>query len=839
MNFLNLVRLMIVRNLRRDWFLTVLSIIGVALGIGLFIGVKVASDRAVSSFEVEIRGLDPVMNYEIVDISGIDFSERIYSAVLERVDNSLPVLRVNGHLPALHETVTIEGIYTVRLMSMLRSASSARAHDLEGFLREPDGVMVTKQLADTHSLKKGGKMTVMAYDREYSLSIVDLIDDPSLPGRLVLMDIGNFQEHFGKTGHLSRIDLEADAETAGAVGEALPSHLAVVSKEQSLQNQKALLKSFRYNLQFVSLIAILVGLFLLYNTVFLSVIKRRTEIGILRGLGVHRKTVVLLFLTHGLLLGAIGSVVGIVFGQAAAFFSVFAVEKTISTIYSPIAISGSLITIRDVSLAFGLGIAVSLGASALPAYEASKVKPSETAREGSFEGRYLQYVRRLAAAGLASIACGVTACWYDYQSMPFDFPFLAYAGILFIIAGFAFASPFFFTTVLRLLRRISGRSFGAAGQIAISDMQGNIYRFSVALMSVAISGALIIALLTLIFSFRGSLRSWIRQNIHADVYVKPSSCSSNFCFFPLSPELVGIVSGFPEVAAVDRFRTLNIDFFGKKIIAGFGDLKVQGRFGEGHPELSSAAAGQEKSIGISSYLGFRYNVKRGDTIDIRTPKGLEQFVVRDVFSSYSTTSGFVYLDRKWLKEFWGLDDATQIALYLREGIDINGFISRMQEAVRGRFAVDIMNNDELRQKVLAIFDKTFAITYAIEAISIAVSLIGVINTLLTFVLERKREISVLRYLGGSWQQITRVLVLSAGMIGICGIILGSVMGLVMSVIFITVINKISFGWEIQFSIPYLYLSGVTAVLFLTTLMAGVIPARVARRVDPKRFISFE
>jgi putative ABC transport system permease protein len=150
-----------------------------------------------------------------------------------------------------------------------------------------------------------------------------------------------------------------------------------------------------------------------------------------------------------------------------------------------------------------------------------------------------------------------------------------------------------------------------------------------------------------------------------------------------------------------------------------------------------------------------------------------------------------------------------------------------------------MNNDELRRRVLAIFDKTFAITYAIEAISIAVSLIGVINTLMAFVLERKREISVLRYLGGSWQQITQVLVISAGVVGIGGIFLGSVMGMMMSIIFITVINKVSFGWEIQFGVPWLYLSGVAAALFLTTLLAGLIPSRVARKVDPRRFISFE
>jgi putative ABC transport system permease protein len=448
-------------------------------------------------------------------------------------------------------------------------------------------------------------------------------------------------------------------------------------------------------------------------------------------------------------------------------------------------------------------------------------------------------VRRLAFSGLASIACGIIVSWYDYLSMPFDFPFLAYAGILLMIAGFAFISPFFLTIVLRLIKRPAERAFGATGQIALNDMQGNIYRFSVALMSVAISGALIIALLTLIFSFRGSLRSWIRLNINADVYVKPSSCSSNFCFFPLSPELVELVSGFPEVDAVDRFRTLNIDFFGKKIIAGFGDTKLQRRFRGGHQELAPEASGPDKSVGISSYLSFKYNLKKGDTIDILTPRGSEQFVVRDVFSSYSTTSGFVYLDRKWMKEFWGLDDATQIALYLKESADISRFIERIKDEIRGRYAVDIMNNDELRRRVLAIFDKTFAITYAIEAISIAVSLIGVINTLMAFVLERKREISVLRYLGGSWQQITQVLVISAGVVGIGGIFLGSVMGMMMSIIFITVINKVSFGWEIQFGVPWLYLSGVAAALFLTTLLAGLIPSRVARKVDPRRFISFE
>ena len=117
------------------------------------------------------------------------------------------------------------------------------------------------------------------------------------------MDIGNFQEYFGKTGYLTRIDLFSDEKTAERIRTVLPSHLCIEKKEELFNNQKALIASFQYNLQFGSLIAILAGIFLLYNTVFISVIKRRTEIGILRGLGTDKKTVILLFAVQGLVLG--------------------------------------------------------------------------------------------------------------------------------------------------------------------------------------------------------------------------------------------------------------------------------------------------------------------------------------------------------------------------------------------------------------------------------------------------------------------------------------------------------------------------------------------------------
>jgi putative ABC transport system permease protein len=838
MTFLKLVGLFVLRNIREEKFLTFLSVIGVALGIGLFVGVKVASDRAIASFEAEIRGATLHANYEILDTAGIDFNEEIYPRIKRIEENSFPVLKVNGYLPSMKESVGIEGIYTAKAAGLLMS-SGKMTLDIRDFYRTMNGVVITQRFARTRRIGKGSVLDALVYDRKFPLKVVGVIENKYLPANTVIMDIGNFQEYFHRVGLLSAIDLKTGEKTTDEIRKMLPSNLTIEKKEEIIRNRESVLKSFRYNLQFVSLIAILVGVFLLYNTVFISVVKRRTEIGILRGLGTTGKTVVMLFVVQGLLLGIAGSLIGIVLGQAAAYFSVFAVERTISAIYSAISVQDYLITGSDALLALALGIAVSLAASAVPAYESSRVRPNESAREGSFEGKYRKYTGFFALLGTVLVAAGGILSWCDYRYTPYDFPFLAYAGILLIIIGFSFISPSYLAMLLKFAHRASGRIFKVTGKIAVGDMSGNVYRFSVALMSVAISGALIIALLTLIISFRGSLMQWINRNIAADVYIKPSSCISNFCYYPLSGDLVKTIEGFPGVAGIDRFRTLYVDFHGRKVVAGFGDTAVQRRFAHEREEQGVRETGANKEVGISSFLSAKYGLKKGDTIELSTPAGKENFVVRDTFSSYSTTSGFIYMDRKWLKQLWGLDDTTQLGLYLKKGVDADTFIRKLEERLTPEYSLDIMNNRELRERVVSIFDRTFAITYAIEFISIIVSLIGVVNTLLAIVLERKREISIIRYLGGSWKQIQAILVISAGIVGIAGILLGVVMGLLMSVIFITVINKVSFGWEIHFHLPVFSLGIVTIVLLATTLFAGLIPARVARRIDPKRFVSFE
>ena len=704
---------------------------------------------------------------------------------------------------------------------------------------------MTKEFAAGHSLKKGNTFKALVYDREYTLKIVDILDTDSLLTNTAIMDIGNFQEYFDKTGYLSKIDLASDEKTVEEIRKELPGKLKIEEKTAIFKNQKALVTSFRYNLQFVSLIAILVGIFLLYNTVFMTVVKRRTEIGILRGLGADKKTVVLFFTIQGMVLGMIGSILGIAFGQLVAYFSVIAVEKTISSMYSMISISDYAITKSDAIMALLLGLLVSLLASAIPAFEASRIRPNESSREGSFEGRYRTYYKRFFLAGVFCILSGLIVSYLDYLYTPFAFPVLAYIGILFIISGATFIAPLYLSVILYAIRKPAEKLFRSTGKITLGDMKGNVYRFSVALMSVAISSALIVALLILIFSLRDSLNGWVYKNITADVYVKPASCKSNYCFYPLSEKVIETVKSYPEVAGVDKFRGMQLDLFGKKVVAGFADIEMKRKYlhrkysDREYERKLKEMESSEPVAGISDYLSIRYGLKKEDLIELQSPAGRVAFRINDIFSNYATTAGFIYIDRKWLKQYWGLDDATQMSVYLKEKTDPNQFIHKLRTSLAPGYSLEIMNNQELRNKIFDIFHKTFAITYAIEFISILVSLIGVINTLLALVFERKREISIVRYLGGSWKQIQQSLMLSSGIIGITGIVMGTLLGPLMSIILIRVVNKISFGWEIHFKIPVVSLAFVVLILFITTLLAGLLPAKVAQKIDPRRFVSFE
>ncbi len=841
MKFAKLVQRIVLRSVKEERFLTLLSMLGVALGIGLFMGVNVAANRAQQSFETNMRGLDPAFNYEVVDSSGSDFPEQVYEPVKAIAGKVLPVLTVNAYVPDADETIEINGIYTVKALAFIDATPGGRT-DIEDFFKDRNGVLITRRFAQAHHIKQGDTLRAIAYSKGYRLKIAGVLDAPLLPGNRVFMDLGNFQDYFGKTGSLTRIDIAADEKTAEEIGRILPPGLEIEQKQKMIESQKSLVGSFRSNLRFVTFLAVLVGVFLLYNTVFISVVKRRKEIGILRGLGMDRKTAVALFSAQGMVLGFAGTLLGIVFGQVCAWFSIMAMEKTITRFYGALNVSGFLITWQEALRTVMLGLGVSLLASIVPALESAHIRPNESSQEGTAERAYQGRQWIFSVIGILFILCGGMISYIDFRFVPFDFPWLSYGGIVLLILGCTFNAPVYLGACLKALKRPLSALFKTGARIAVGDTRGNRYRFSLALMSVAVSSALIVATVASVHSFKTSFIDWIDTYITADMYIKPASCTSNFCFHPLPGEVVRSIEGLPGVETIGRFRALLVDFHGQKVVAGFGNSsslwQYRPRISRSEKERLQRLA-RYPELSISDYLAVKYGLKKGDIVELATPKGKVAFTVNNTSISYSTMSGFLYMDRRWLKEYWGLDDATQLSVYLAKGWDTGQFKKEIEKSLGGKYALEITDNAELRRDVLGIFDKSFALTYTIELIAIVISLIGVVNALLILVFERKREIAVLRYLGASWRQIRSVMALTAGILGSAGTVLGAVMGWAISIVITHVINKISFGWEVALRAPLLTLAALMALLIVATTAAGLVPAYLARKIDPKAFISFE
>ncbi len=844
-NSLKLIKLLLIRNLKEEKFLTFLSIFGISLGIALFIAVNVASNRAVESLKTDVTAVNPYAKYQIVSKYGIDFNENIYGKVLKIEENAFPALKTVVYFPEFKELTQIYGIDTLKTLKYMNI--KIKTNEFLNFYENLNAIFVPERFLEEKNLKIGDQIFATIYDKQYRLKIVGSYKS-DINSNKIFMDIGNFQELFNKSGYLSFIDIQTDDISKIKNLPIIEKNgLSVEEKQKLIKNQQSIVASFNYNLKFISFIAVLVGIFLLYNTIFITVVKKRTEIGILRSIGTGKKSILFLFTVQGMMLGFLGSIFGILLGQVLAYFSVSVVEKTLSTVYSAVSISNYIISFSDALYALALGLGISFVASIIPAYEASKIRPAETSREGSFEIRYKDKYKFVAIAGFILIVLGLGLSIYEYFKIPFEFPFLSYLGVLFLLIGFTCLTPLFLKLFILIFKGTIAKIFKSIGIITIGDIEGNIYRFSVAVMSIAISTALIFSMVVLIFSFRNSLKTWLDESLTADIYIKPASCLSNFCYYPLSNKVLNIVENLPEVENIYKFRALQVKVKDSNAIAGFTNTEVMKKYfrvdylDREDREKALDELKQNQEVAISEYLRKIYGFKRGDKITLDTLEGKQDFMVNGVFVSYSTTSGLLIMDRKWLKKYWKLDDVTQLSLFLKEGVNAKEFEKKLKTILiaNGNYSLEILNNKEIRKKIFKIFDRSFAITYAIEFIAIVISLIGIANTLLAFVIERKREISILRYLGGSWRQIKGVLVLSAGISAVSGIFLGVILGILISIIFIKVVNQISFGWVVSYQIPFLFLFFLTVILFISTTLAGFFPSTIAKKIDPKRFISFE
>ncbi|MDP2970831.1 MAG: FtsX-like permease family protein [Deltaproteobacteria bacterium] len=691
-------------------------------------------------------------------------------------------------------------------------------------------------------MKKGDVLPVIFGSKKVTLNITNLLkmEGPakSLEGNFGLMDIAAAQEALEKVGLIDRIDLLVDPSISfdgveKELRKVIPPGTEVRRSDTRSGQIEKMVSAFHLNLTALSLISLVVGMFLIYNAISISVIQRRREIGILRSIGATRSQILSLFLCEAGLIGGLGSLIGIGVGIGLAKVMLYFVSRTITSLYILVRTEDLIISPFLLIAGWLLGCLASVFSSIGPAKEASEIAPKEALSLGTLERKVKIHLKHLSLIGIGLLTLSLILA---LQKPVYQKPIFGFLAALLIVIGISFLIPSITFFLNRLLAPLLRFLFGVEGKLANRYIRDSMARTVITIAALMTALSMLISISIMILSFRKTVDLWVEQSLNGDVFIFPGSYSLTGYSALLPLEVSKALPSLPGVKAVDSFRALEVEYRGQPALIAsvngevFLHLKVI-RFTRGDPKtiLNQFASGQ--SILVTESFSLRHQVDAGDRIKINTPQGERDFLISGVFYDYSSDWGMILMERNLFQSLWNDEMFHSAGIYLKEGASLDSFKEMIRERFSKPYQLFVVSHRELRNEILKVFDQTFAITYALELIAIFVAILGIINSLNGLVIERQRDIGILRSIGGLRSQIQKTILIEAGLIGFFSLILGLLCGFLLSLLLIYVINKQSFGWTIQFTIPVMRLIEFWAMVMVASLIAGFIPARRAARTN--------
>ena len=845
----------IARNLRQQPLRSVATIASLAVGVAVVVAIQLANVSSVRGFSTALDALAGRTSLELTVPGGLDETRltdlgwlREYGLVSPVIDaDVLLEVTAAGEAP-IREAVRLLGVDILRDRPFrdypLIDGDTPRLMTTQGFLdllTDPHSVILTRRFTARHGLRVGDQVGLVVGERSVSLRVTGILGDEGpasvLDGGLVLMDIAAAQWAVGRLGRLDRVDVRlADgidiARAEQEIAARVPAGIVVRRPSSRGAEVERMLRAFQFNLTALSLIALIVGLFLVYNTVSVSVITRRSEIGMLRTLGVTRRAVVGLFLGEGGAFALLGCALGAPLGWLLAHGAVRLTSSTVSQFWIVSSATVPPLEPPLVALAFAVGLPLALAAAAAPALEAARLTPLAAVRgDGDLDAR-ARLPWRSVAGPLALFAAGA---WLAAQGPVGGLPVFGMLAALAVVLGAGMAMP----AVLFGFRRSCGAAMArwlrVEGRLAHANLGSAIPRLSISVAALAVSLAMMAAIAIMVGSFRETVVYWIGQTLQADLFVSTARGSPAAERGGISAATEAVIAGHPAVEAIDGFMGLDVSYGGSTITVGAGRFATRLERGglqfkdpvDGTAAMGSAI-GRDRVV-VSEAFSLKYEAGAGDEIQLPTPAGPTPFEVAAVYFDYSSDRGLVVMDAGTFDRHFGPERPSGLTVYLAAGTDPETVRDELNAALGPERRLFITTNAALRATVLRIFDATFAITYALEVIAIGVSLFGMAATLLTLVLERRREIAMLRLVGADSRQLRRLIVIEAGVLGALTQAVGLVVGLALSLILIYVINVQSFGWTIQFHLPVGFLAQATVAIVAAAALAGLYPARLAAR----------
>jgi len=832
---------LVMRYIRRNGLRASVTAVAVMLGVALVFAIDLANATAVASFSSSVNVMANHVNLQVFG-AGRGFDERTLlrvqsvggvSAAYPIIEDELVAGEREGD-PQSGEVLRIIGFDVTRPLPQAVPAAQSQ-FDLGAFINNR-GIILSNRVALRYHARAGGTLRAFAGVRAVQLRVAAVLPAaaPGLDSSVAFVDLATAQDLFLKVGQLDRIDVIADAKVLAAVKgrivRIVPAGTRVIEPAVRTNEIERLLRSFRLNLEALSYVALLVGMYLIYNTLAISVVQRKPEISTLRSLGAGKSEIFTAFLLEGALYGVVGTIAGLFAGAFLAQGAVSAVSHTVSTLYVGSHADNVVFSTAAFIKAIAVGIGSSIVSSVFPALEAASVPPAIGMRSGGYEERRAG-AKRL--AGLAGAALLLIAALFARAPALDGIPVFGFLAGGSLIAGASLCVPSLLEGALRVLRSLGGAA--PSFTLALQAMRAASRRYSVAIASLAVAVAMMTSIAILITSFRATIIDWSQQVLQADLFIKPPGMVDASFSGRFQPEFLDRVARVPGVAAVDTFRGFPIPFRGGITYLGAVDFssfdsrnKVSFVSRVNLATLAHTLPGSHDVLASEPFV-LRYGLQDGDSFAIETPSGTKKLRIAATYNDYSSDAGAFIMDHRTFAKLYHDNTVDSIAVYIKPGADLPTVRARILRSVAPA-RIDIESNRELRTIVLSIFDRTFAITNALYVVSIVIAILGVVSTLFALVLERRRDIALLRYLGVTISGIRRMVYTQAGVVGIVAAAWGLALGFALSLLLIFVINRQSFGWVISLRLPFAFFGEVVIMIVLAAVLAAIYPASVAARI---------
>jgi len=810
-----------------------LAVLAIALGVALGVAVHLVNASALNEFEIAARHLAGEADL-VVRGPRAGFDEAWYPrlARLPQVEAANPALDFEVPLAGRADSLRIIGFDPLRAAQVQPSLLPERT-GMTLDLFDADAIMLSPAAAEWLGLKPGDRFDIQVGTRAVTLKVAGLLPQAAYRQRLGVMDVAAAQWRLERLGLLNRVDLRVKPGTDVAafrrkLQSLLPAGAQVMTVENEVERGASLTRAYRLNLDMLALVALFTGGFLVFSSQVLALLRRRSQLALLRTVGVTRGALMRRLLAEGALIGVAGAVLGTLLGYVIAHYALALVGADLGAGYFRSIIAGLAVEPGTLAFFAALGVVFAMLGAAAPAWEAARRPPAQALRAGDEE----EGLRKLHTLwwGIASIMAGLLLALAPAVN---GLPVAGYLAIGCILLGSVLVMPRLAEAALGQLP-MPGR---APLAIAVAQLKATPRQAAISVAAIVISFSLMVSMLIMVSSFRTSLESWLERMLPADLYLRPARFGETAFF---TPEEQARIAATPGVERAAFIRTQNLLLSPERppvmLLAGPVEASDPGKV---LPLTSAPYRPRPEDpppVWVSEVAADFYGLHAGARVQLPVGGVSRTYTVAGIWRDYARQSGAIAMNRELYVELTGDRLVNDVALWVARG----AALVDVQRELRGRLAdaagFEIATTRDLREISLRAFDRTFAITYALEIAAVLIGLFGVSVSFGAQALARRREFGVLRHVGMSQREIAAMLGCEGAVVATLGCIMGLATGWLVGLILTHVVNRQSFHWSMELNVPWLPLAGLAALVIAAAVATAVWSGRAAMSEDVVRAV---